>query len=378
MQLRVLTLNAWALAPPLSRDTALRMRAIGSALAALELDIAAFQECWHAPSRAALVEASAGSGLEHVWHPQQALQGSGLLVLSRWPIARAKLHRFSLRGVAEWLDEADYIGHKGFCELALDTPAGLLTLVDTHLQAAYAPRARDPHVAIRVGQALQLAARLRAIEGPLILAGDLNFEEDQQEYRVLTGVGGVTDAAAALGRRQDTIVPGNPYSRGDQRGERIDYLFCRNGARRLLVPTSIMRALDGPISDAGERGSYSDHAGLLGEFELREGAGALPPIEHASLHGVRPLLEAGRQEAVTRQQRQRVVGSLGLAMFPAAAMLARRPALSRRRFLRAAVLWAGSLAGLFGVARLGLTASLRPQELEGFDSALATLASLEG
>ena len=84
MSLRVLTLNVWALAPPLSRDNGARMRAIGSALGELELDVAALQEVWHEASRAELLAASRRSGLEHVWHPPGGMRGSGLLVMSRF------------------------------------------------------------------------------------------------------------------------------------------------------------------------------------------------------------------------------------------------------------------------------------------------------
>jgi endonuclease/exonuclease/phosphatase family metal-dependent hydrolase len=376
MQLRVMTLNVWALLPPLSRDTPARMRAIGAALGPLELDVAAFQECWDPPSREALVAASAESGLSHVWHPDQGLRGSGLVVLSRWPIAAARLHRFELRGVAERVHEADYVGHKGFALLALQTPAGLLHFVNTHLQAAYAERADDPHVASRVGQALQLAERIRNLDGPVILAGDFNFEETHEEHRVLTGVSGVVDVAATLYRREDTIVPGNAYTRGKQRGERIDYLFSRGGGGLQVSPRSISRVLDGPLPGV-EGASYSDHAGLLGEFDLQRGAVASPSLDPRALAGVRSLLEDGGEQVLRRQQRERVQGSLALALFPGAVRLSRRPPLSRRRFLRPGVLAVGCLAGGIGLARLASTELLRPDEAAGFDLALARLTSLE-
>ena len=44
MSLRILSLNLWALSPPISRDNGPRMRAIGAALAGFELDAAALWE----------------------------------------------------------------------------------------------------------------------------------------------------------------------------------------------------------------------------------------------------------------------------------------------------------------------------------------------
>ena len=374
MRLRVLTLNAWALVPPISRDNSRRMRAIGEALEAMQLDVAAFQELWSKDSRAQLLEAAARSGLSHVWHPEQGFGGSGLAVLSRWPIAGAKLHRFELRGVAERIHEADYLGRKGFAELLLETPAGPLAFFDTHLQAAYAPREGDPHVAMRVGQVLQLAEVLRETPHPLLLAGDLNFEQHREEYRVLTGVARVSDLAALLDSREDTIVSTNAYSRVPQQGRRIDYLFARGG----LEPLSVKRVLDGPIAGGDASVHYSDHAGLLGEFDLSGADFRLAAPDSEALEVARLRLEAGRAEVEERSRRERIAGGLGLGAFPASLLAAGRPALSRRRLLRTALRAGGGLAGGFGLLRLGLSELLRPEERRAFDAALARVARLGG
>lgn len=376
MSLRVLTLNVWALAPPLSRDNGARMRAIGAALGDLELDVAALQEVWHEDSRTELLAASKQSGLEHVWQPPGGMRGSGLLVMSRWPIRRASLHRFELRGIAERLHEADYLGGKGYAVLELDTGDGPVALIDTHLQAAYAARACDPHVALRVGQAVQLATSLRAISLPFILAGDLNFEEQHEEYAVLTALTGVRDAAAALDRRQDTVLPANFYLGGTGEARRIDFLFSRGGRSRTLSPVSIERVLhEAPVSE-GCAPAYSDHSGLLGEFEIGQGADDAP-VDPGAIRAARELLVAGQREVETRWQRQRVLGSLALATLPAAFLAAGRPALSRRRLLAVSLRSLGVLGGSFGALRLGLCEAFRPAEVRGFEAALRRLDSLE-
>ena len=62
MRVRVATLNAWALPPPLGQDVAFRMRSIGEELRRLDVDVMAFQEVWTAAARALLVEAGRRAG----------------------------------------------------------------------------------------------------------------------------------------------------------------------------------------------------------------------------------------------------------------------------------------------------------------------------
>jgi len=372
--MRVLSLNVWALGAPFSRDTHARMRAIGEALGPLDLDVAAFQEVWTESAREELVSAGRRAGLAHAWHPESAWRGSGLAVLSRAPIREARLHRFTLAGVAERVQQADYLGRKGFVECVLDTPRGEIALVDTHLQAAYTPREHYHYVPLRTAQVVQLAARLRRIERPLILAGDLNLREGDAEYTILSGLARVTDAAAALDRRQDTALTTNPYSTApNDPPERIDYLFTRDGRERSVAPISIERVLDGTLRIDGRAAAPSDHAGLVCEFEISGGGGALAPADPVALDLARALLLEGRAEVVDRSRDQRVAGLLGLTLLPASLLAARR---SRRRFLKSCAIAAGALGAALGAGRLALTQALRPGELQGFDAALRTLDEL--
>lgn len=377
MRLRVLTLNVWALPAPFARDGEARMLAIGAALGALALDVAAFQEVWSEPERDILVDLGRRAGLGHVWHPAGTLGGSGLLVLSRVPILEARLHRFELAGVAERIDEADYLGGKGFADLVLDTGDGEIALVDTHLQAAYAPRDRDAYVGVRVGQALQLATHLRGIERPLILTGDMNCSDAQVEYQVLTDVAQVADVAAALERTEATVLASNPYRRDrDRPEERIDYVFCRSGRSLGLLPRSVERVLDAPLAIGGRTGAYSDHAGVLAQLELGGPGAELPPIGWEGPFEARRTLQDAREEVLARQRDQRALAALGFVAGTTGFLAAGRPTLSRRRFLQAGAVAAGSLSVAFGAGRLALTELFRPAEIEGFDAALARLDEL--
>ena len=302
MRVRVATLNAWALPPPLGQDVAFRMRSIGEELRRLDVDVMAFQEVWTAAARALLVEAGRRAGFRESWQPSAWVGGGGLLVLSRWPIERAAFETFDLRGHAERVELGEYVSGKGFVALRIGLPAARLLLVDTHLHARYnhdAPHRYRPH---RVAQLSQVVTALVRTADPVILTGDLNFAEGDPEYLVLCGLTGVRDVAAALDHREPTVLNTNPY-RPEMvlPSRRIDFVFLRDGATRGLVPRSVRRVFDQSLElDDGPR-AYSDHAGVLAELEVgpptapapppargRRGAGPLTPRSRTAGAGARP------------------------------------------------------------------------------------------
>ena len=93
MQLRVASLNVWALPWPVGRDVAARMEAIGSRFEALGADVVALQEVWTEAARESLVDAGRRAGLSEIWHSESARAGGGLLVLTRLPIAGVHFER---------------------------------------------------------------------------------------------------------------------------------------------------------------------------------------------------------------------------------------------------------------------------------------------
>ena len=207
MRVRAATLNTWALPEPLADRVLARMRAIGSRIGQFDLDVIAFQEIWRSDARQILEAAGQRAGLPHRWHSGAHLGGSGLLVLSRFPIEKARFERFDLGGLARRIDHGDYWGGKGFVQLRLATDAGPLTFIDTHLHARYSGDVAHQYRGHRVGQIVQLAMGSIETTDPVIAAGDFNFTEGQPEYQVLTGLTGMRDAAAELDRRQLNFTP---------------------------------------------------------------------------------------------------------------------------------------------------------------------------
>ncbi len=374
MSLRVLTLNVWGLPWPVGRKVPERIAAIGAALPGLAPDVAAFQEAWTADACIALAEAGRRAGLAHAFPDPRGPGRGGLLLLSRHPMRDARFVPYALNGFPERIDHADYWGGKGFAACELETGKGSIAFAATHLHARYAERALDPYVGHRMAQAVQLAAALRAPPDPLVAVGDFNFEQRFEEHAVLTGLSGLEDVALLLDQREDTVrwagstrqVPGSS-------GRRIDYVFCRSGREASLRALAIERVLDRDVEIDGRSASYSDHAGLLADFELVPGGAALPPVDPAAVALARRLLLEGRSDAAERRSALRWAGAGGLGAAALVALPGLRSRLSRRQVLGAGV---ATFAGLAGGGSLFLSEQIRPAELDAFDATLQELDAL--
>jgi len=375
VRLRVLTLNAWLLPWPLSDAPDARVEAIAERLASFDADVLAFQEIWSSSARRRLSEAGRRAGYSHLWSRPGGIGSSGMLVLSRIPIREARFLRFALCGYPQDITRGDYYGGKGVAILKLDAPGGPVALLSTHLIPHYGDYGPDDtYLGHRIAEVVQLADVLSRIEIPAIVVGDFNFAENEPEYAVLRGLAGLTDTAAALEWREVTIIPGPPYRTNERPpGVRIDYAFARDGVERAAVPRTIARVLDEPIDIDGRVGGYSDHAGLLAEFELRAAQGARPRPSADAIARAADFLREGRGRAERRRRGQLGIAAGGGAVALAAVGSASKVSVSRRRLLRAALIGlpAAALASSVGV---GLLADrIVSEELAGYDAAEAAL-----
>jgi endonuclease/exonuclease/phosphatase family metal-dependent hydrolase len=378
MRLRIATLNTWAFPEPLAERLDERMEALARAIPALGADVLALQEVWAAAARARLVAAGAAAGLGHAWTSDGPLFGGGLLLLSRLPFVAARFEPYALNGVPHRLAHPDFYGGKGFLLASIATEVGPVALVNTHMHARYRSDVDHQYAGHRAAQLVQLAAALAEVGGPVALAGDFNFDEGHDEYRAFLGLTGVSDAAAAVGRREPTVWRANPY-RASRTGpdQRIDFVFTRDGAAHAARATSARRAFDEVLERDGERFAVSDHAGVLAEvaIEPRE-ARPLPPPAPEAVALAAALLERGQERAERRRRlhRRRAGAGLGASLVAAAALRARP--LTRRGFLRTS-LQGTALLALGGTLSSGLVAELYgPGELDGFEEARAALARL--
>ncbi|MBW2418169.1 MAG: endonuclease/exonuclease/phosphatase family protein [Deltaproteobacteria bacterium] len=378
MRIRVATLNVWGLPEPFAQDAAARMQAIGSELASLAPDVIAFQEVFTLQAREQLRAAGARVGLDQCWHGTEALDGGGLLVLSRLPIEEARFERYSLRGDVEQIDTGEYISGKGFVRLRLATPDGPLDFITTHLHAGHSSRTRHAYRSHRTGQIIQLATRALDRDVPLVAVGDFNLRDEKPEYQVLTGLTGLRDVAAELGRPFPTAVGSNPYRGGNRNSaKRVDYVFVREGGRSAVEAVSVDRAFGRPIEIAGRRAAFSNHLGVVAEIDIRPEAGAASPSFNAGAVDLAArILAEGRAAAEQRRMERRLASGTGMLCAVAAAAVTREGPVSRRRLLRGAFKGASVVALSSSLGFSALSEHFVPDEIDAFDDAKRRLARL--
>jgi len=354
------------------------MDAIGEQLRALGVDVVAFQEVWTSEARTALLRAGRRAGLAHAWYRPDLLDGSGLLFLSRLPIETAHFETFHLRGQVEKIANLEFVSGKGFVRIVLQTPEGPISLIDTHLHARYGRRVPHAFASHRVGQIVQLAVASSRERGPVAILGDFNFTEDDPEYRILTGLMRVRDAAAELDRRLPTVLAGSPYRRAKRRDSRKDFIFVSDGDRLGVAVRSLDQAFHRPFLVDGRPAACSNHVGVVAdlEFGIRTAGSSAPRREVFDLAS--QMLERGLARAEQRRMGERTLSGVGagvsLAALAAAAIPGER--VSRRRFLRGSLRCAALLALAPSAGLSVLSEVLVPDEIQAFQAASQHLASL--
>lgn len=307
-QLRVLTLNVWGLAF-FSKLRNVRIPAIAARLASSDYDIVALQEIW--------CESTDWRQLRdrcHIKFPYSKFFftgafGSGLAILSKFPIVSTHTHPYSLNGHPVMVHHGDWIVAKAAgCATIEIEGLGLVDFWVTHTVAAGGEDGPESKRAHRVIQAYELAkyARNSAAKGHhVVCLGDFNSTPPSLSIAVLRDVGQLNDAflqthpslpphAISLPRsnrlRPDPRLsiselgvtcdsPLNTWTAGkklDERalkgaGKRLDYIMFRGPDAR-HKSTSQLRCTECNVNFTelieGQQCSYSDHFGLEANFEI--------------------------------------------------------------------------------------------------------------
>lgn len=249
-----------------------RLRRIPRALLDLDADIVCLQEVFHRKWRAWLCQTLSrvyphAAGLETGW-PGLRL-GNELLVLSRFPLSRTRLHRFRTATP----EELRYTS-RGFLELAVQIPAvGEVLLVNLHASAGGVREHPESPVMeeIRSRQIDELLKRDVA-HRPMLLTGDLNAgpHSSVANYRQVLG-SGMIDACEQAGIDGVTWDPGNPLVAGGREAhllpQRIDHVFINAEFAASTVCTSASIVLTEHVVDSGaSKLPLSDHYAVRAVF----------------------------------------------------------------------------------------------------------------
>jgi endonuclease/exonuclease/phosphatase family metal-dependent hydrolase len=265
-----------ALGPHTVFDDATRLDKIAERVLSESPDIVGFSEVWANSSKDSFKTLMSGtypySAFDGNTNPKEV--GSGLLLLSRFPIKTSAFTKYTL------LAGADFFSQKGFILATIDTGAGDLMVALTHTQADEGVL----EVQARKSNIKQLVAGIApwtANTTPAVVLGDLNIiGEDADgmptnQYRSLTNhltPLGLTDAYRVL--HPDAIAdPGYTYNAvtnkliaqfapADAKNkvkQRIDYLFTR-----IFSPASAEVVLSYVYPMDGGEMDLSDHYPLQG------------------------------------------------------------------------------------------------------------------
>lgn len=286
LELSILTLNIWGI-PYVSKDRAIRVEAIGDVLASGNYDIVSLQEVWSDSDYQYLRKRVEGV-LPFAHYFYSGVVGSGLALLSKYPIVSTFFHAWSVNGYVHRIQHGDWFGGKGVGFAKISVNDQLVHVYVAHLHAEY-DRKCDDYMAHRVIQAYDTAQFIESTRGRAvlqILAGDLNTEPGDLAYRVLLTNSMLVDSCDkkqfAAGHLCTNEMAKNSYTdpeavKRSPQGKRIDYIMYRFGDNfegRLLE-----HRLPLPERIPGKQISYSDHEAVYAKIILKKSNSA-SAIQH--------------------------------------------------------------------------------------------------
>ncbi|KAF9344344.1 phospholipase C type enzyme [Mortierella sp. NVP85] len=301
--LSVLTLNCWGL-KFVSKDRQDRLTAIGRYLADASrgYDIVGLQEVWVYDDYLRIKELVQET-LPYTKHWRSGVLGSGLVVLSKYPIVSTMIKRFALNGDPFKFFHGDwYVGKCCVSATIAHPTCGEIEVFNTHLHAGYDPVGTpDSYLGCRVGEAWEMASLVKAAttQGRHVISlGDYNSAPNSFVVQLMLKQGGLTDTWIRLHSEPRNPIPSgltpeegvsimgvtcdtplNSWSKhtwlnyltNDPIGERLDYIFFRETPE--MVCTSVDVVVRDRVSGIGAPSSgaknLSDHFGVNAKFTLK-------------------------------------------------------------------------------------------------------------
>lgn len=216
-EVKVLTLNVWGLPSLLGKDRKARFDRLGQTLN--DYDIVTLQETFS--NDIEILRKSTRFPYHMRWNNTGLRMGSGLYVLSKYPIIRNDFRQFGNCTVA------DCLARKGVLFTRIDHPVlGAVDVYTTHYQAEAKPVAEK----IRIeedNKVMQEFVSQNNSPYPTIITGDFNGKPDFPEYLDLNRRLPLIDTWRTANPNQPgyTSDPSNLYKAGKEQGARIDYIF---------------------------------------------------------------------------------------------------------------------------------------------------------
>ena len=225
--LRILSLNVWGVY--YAKNTNARTRALGKVFA--DYDIVCLQEQAVSDDWDVILQSCHGS---HPFHHRfvSSFVGSGLAVLSKYPIVHHSFQAFNCIGHADRPYQGDSYCNKGMglCQIVVPSKGGsqpdeTLFLYNVHTHAQYEKYSEiggyenETYAAIRTAQVMQLAqyivttsqspidAARRTPRNRVLLCGDMNSGPDSPEMRLLKAY-----CLKKAGLRLQRAIPATPQN----------------------------------------------------------------------------------------------------------------------------------------------------------------------
>ncbi|GAB1864971.1 sphingomyelin phosphodiesterase [Camponotus japonicus] len=271
----ILTLNCWGI-PYVSKNRITRMSAIAEKCASREYDIICLQEVWSVEDFK-VIKAKVQEILPHSHYFYSGVVGSGICILSRYPIYDVMFHKWPLNGYVHKIHHGDWFGGKGVGLCKIKILNMNINVYTAHLHAEY-NRENDEYMAHRVLQAFDTAQFVRMTSGgadAIILAGDLNTEPQDLAYRIIRGVSGLIDACPSSASHIGTNECANnsytcsKFARTRPDGKRIDHILYLGSKTVKVEITNFQHPLPNrvPYKDF----SYSDHEAIMATLKFTNG-----------------------------------------------------------------------------------------------------------
>lgn len=260
-----------------------RIKGLVDKLKELDPDIAGIQESFIEKDRTALIEGLKDSRLKyHAAFPSGTV-GSGLLILSAFPIQEHWFHRYEKSNPWYKLWEGDWWAGKGVGMVRAELPGGaLVDFYDTHAQAGRGHPTR--YLEVRSSQMKGLADFVQATQsatGLAFVVGDFNTKLDAADIKIAIEQLGLL-RLMNLDSRIDHIfgVSNLEYQFETLETVEISGEVMGSGPELFLSRAPTLKEIYHQFTGDAEMTALSDHSGYMSTIRITPMKSSVPPTEN--------------------------------------------------------------------------------------------------